>query len=236
MTTSEPRRPTERTKGPGHSPTSLTAIAMAISSEIGLDALTIREVARRAGVFPTVVYHHIGDVDAVRFAVADAVIASIEVPPIPATSRTAARSAWRPWFLDFAANAYSVLCRHQGVFPYIARTGPSSPSQIRIIDTCMQVLSAAGLDDHDAALSYGALIHHVGSSADLHASFALLDPNDGRRATFEQRLRNVAALHPGLQRALPHFQRWDHTEAYRYGLDLLLDGIHLRRRSTHRRA
>jgi AcrR family transcriptional regulator len=205
----------------------LTALATTITSEIGLDDLTIREVARRAGVFPTVVYHHIGDLEAVRFAVADAVIGSIEVPARPTS---APKSAWRHWFVELAEHAYDVLSRHQGVFPYIARTGPSSPSQIRIIDACVQVLSAAGLDDHDASLCYGALIHHVGSSADLHASFALLDPNDGRRDLFEQRLRNVAALHPGLQRALPHFQTWDHVEAYRYGLDLLLDGIEIRRR------
>lgn len=213
-----------------HSAASLTALAVDLVAANGLDALTIRSIARRAGVFPTVVYHHIGDLDAVRFAVADAVVDTIDVPP---PLRRPAE--WRNWLVELAQHTYGALSGHQGVFPFIARTGPSSPSQIRVIDACMQLLSEAGLDDRDASFCYGAYINQVGSSAEIAAVFALHDRGDGqRRAQFGQQLRNVAALHPGLQRALPHFESWDHVTAFAYSLDLILDGIDRRLRSARR--
>ncbi|MEQ9319544.1 MAG: translocation/assembly module TamB domain-containing protein, partial [Polyangiaceae bacterium] len=71
-------------------------------------------------------------------------------------------------------------------------------------------------------------IAHVGASADTAARFALhADERPARRAEFERRVRDVAALHPGLARTIPFFSEWDHTEGFRVTLELLLDGIEL---------
>ncbi|MFN3216866.1 MAG: TetR/AcrR family transcriptional regulator [Acidimicrobiales bacterium] len=205
----------------GHSPESLTELAVAMTREVGLDGLTVRALARQADVFPAVVYHHLGDLEAVRHAVADAVVGTIELPTAPT-----APDRWRAWLVEAAEQGYRTLSAYQGVYPFIARSGPSRPNQVRVIDTVMQVLLDAGLDDEDAAYCYNAFISHVGGSADLAALFDLLVPGGGEvRADFEQRLRNVAALYPGVAAALPHFVAWDHGRAFRYTLDLLLDGI-----------
>lgn len=210
-----------RTDHGGHSAASLTEHAVALTREVGLDGLTLRALARRAGAFPAVVYHHIGDLDAVRFAVADAVVGMIEVPPPPAVP-----GAWRDWLERLARNGYDVIGRHPGVYGYIARTGPSSANQVLLIDATMQVLSGAGLSDEDAAYCYGAFIGHVGAAADLTATFALqADRLDEIGARFERNISNVAALHPGLLRALPSFVTWDHERACWYTLALILDGI-----------
>jgi AcrR family transcriptional regulator len=208
----------------GHSASSITAHAVALTREVGLDGLTVRALARRAGVFPAVVYHHVGDLDAVRYAVADAVVGMIEIPPPPA-----APGAWREWLEQLARNGYAVIAAHPGIYGYIARNGPSSQSQVLLIDATMQVLSRAGLRDDDAAYCYGAFISHVGAAADLAAAFALqADRLDEIGARFERHIVNVAALHPGVQRALPSFLTWDHERACWYTLALILDGIERR--------
>jgi AcrR family transcriptional regulator len=219
---------TANTDHRGHSAASLTELAVALTREVGLDGLTLRAFARRAGVSPGVVYHHIGDLDAVRFAVADTVVAMIEIPPPPA-----APGEWRRWLERLARNGYEVIGLHPGVYGYIARNGPSSPNQVLLIDAAMQVLSGAGLSDEDAAYSYSAFISHVGAAADLAAIFALqADRLDEIGARFERNISNVAALHPGVLRALPSFVSWDHERACWYTLDLILDGIE-RRLETH---
>lgn len=203
----------------GHSPESLTELAVEITRESGLDGLTVRALARRAGVYPTVVYHHLGDLDQVHFTVADVVVGMIEIP-------SSDPAHWREWLVELAHSGYRVIAQHPGVYRYIARNGPSSPNQVRLIDATMQTLSKTGLDDEDAAYAYGAFISHVGGSADL-AAMAALDAH--RRAQvverFQRNISNVAALHPGLSRAVPTFMRWDHERACWYALDLLLDGI-----------
>jgi hypothetical protein len=41
-------------------------------------------------------------------------------------------------------------------------------------------------------------------------------------------IANVAALHPGLERAVPTYVTWDHERTYRHPLHLPLDGIERR--------
>jgi AcrR family transcriptional regulator len=203
----------------GHSAESLTRLAIDITCESGLDGLTVRALARRAGVYPAVVYHHLGDLDQVHFTVADAVVGMIDIPSSDGVT-------WREWLLELAERGYEVIARHPGVFRYIARNGPSSPNQVRMIDATMQVLSRAGLGDEDASYTYGAYINHVGGAADLAAMSALdADRHEVVVERFQRNLGNVAALHPGLQRAVPTFVTWDHERAFRFALDLLLDGI-----------
>jgi AcrR family transcriptional regulator len=203
----------------GHSAESLTRLAIDITRESGLDGLTVRALARRAGVYPAVVYHHLGDLDHVHFTVADAVVGMIDIPSSDGVT-------WRAWLVELAERGYEVIARHPGVYRYIARNGPSSPNQVRVIDATMQVLSQAGLDDDDASYAYGAYINHVGGSADLAAMSALDADRHGLVLDrFQRNLGNVAALHPGLQRAVPTFMSWDHERAFRFTLDLLLDGI-----------
>ncbi|MGH1506374.1 MAG: TetR/AcrR family transcriptional regulator [Acidimicrobiales bacterium] len=208
----------------GHSASSLTATAVDLVREVGMEGFTVRELARRAGVFPTTVSHHLGDLEAVRRAVSDAVIAMVEIPPPPTRP-----DRWRTWLERLALDGYQVIARHPGTYLYIARVGPSCPSQVAIIDATMQVLVAAGLDDHEAALTYGAFIGHIGQSADLAAMMNLhAAERPERRAEFIATVTGVAGLHAGLAAALPTFAEWDHDEAFRYGLDRLLDGIEMR--------
>jgi AcrR family transcriptional regulator len=209
----------ERTGSVGHSAESLTELALAITRESGLDGLTVRALARRAGVYPAVVYHHLGDLDAVHFAVSDVVVGMIEIPKNDP-------ERWREWLTDLAHNGYRVIAQHPGVYRYIARNGPSSPSQVRVIDATMQVLSRAGLDDEDASYAYGAFINHVGASADLAATSALdVHRHSEVVERFQRNIGNVAALHPGLRRAVPTFMSWDHDRAFVFTLELLMDGI-----------
>lgn len=203
----------------GHSADSLTQLAIEITRESGLEGLTVRALARRAGVYPAVVYHHLGDLDEVHFTVADVVAGMIEIPSTDPVR-------WRSWVVELARSAYRVMAEHPGVYGYIARSGPSSPNQVRVIDAAMQVLLGAGLDDEDASYSYGAIMNHVGASADLAAWSALdADRHEQIAERFQRNIGNVAALHPGLLRAVPTFMSWDFERSCWYTLDLILDGI-----------
>lgn len=188
-----------------------------------MDGLTVRGLARQAGLYPTAVTYHLGGLESIRYAVADAVVASIEVAP------ECEPDDWEPWLRLLAESGYDVMAACPGVYRFIARVGPTSPSQITIIDSCMQVLTRAGLSDRDAALAYGAFIGLVGGSADTAANLVLFaDERAQRKADFRERVEDVVAVNAGLGRALPTLSAWDHREAFLFSLGLLLDGIRTR--------
>lgn len=212
-----------------HSAASLTSHAVEMAAEVGIDGLTVRGLARRAGVYPAAVAHHLGDLDNIRFLVADEVVAQIEIP------QPVEPGDWRGWLTELALSGYEVIARYPGTYAYIARTGPTGPREVRIIDATMQFLVAAGLDHREAAMVYGSFIAHVGSAADLAALFVLhAEGRAARRKVFNRTMADVAGLHPGLAMALPTFAVWDHGEAFRFGLELLLDGIEARVAATGR--
>lgn len=122
--------------------------ATALTREHGLDGWSVRQLARELGVWPAVVYHHVGERDAVLEAVTERVVATIPLPD--------ADLPWRAWFTELLTVARPVLRAHRGVAGRLARCGATVPSASRIIDRGQHVLARAGFGD-EVVLAYSVL-------------------------------------------------------------------------------
>ena len=104
--------------------------ALSLADEQGLDALTMRALARRLDVKPMAIYHHVAGKDAILDLVVDRVFAEIDLP-VPGRP-------WRPEIRRRALSARSVLLAH--------------PWSISLLETRSVAQNPATLRHHDAVI------------------------------------------------------------------------------------
>src|SRR4051812_1028209 len=98
---------------------------MAVADRDGLEALTIRGLARHLGVEPMSLYHYTPSRDELIVALVERVAEQIELPPESGDWRTAIRSS--------AISAHDVLRAHPWACPLLMSTSHPSPARIRQI-------------------------------------------------------------------------------------------------------
>ncbi|MYW02231.1 TetR/AcrR family transcriptional regulator C-terminal domain-containing protein [Streptomyces sp. SID3343] len=117
--------------------------AVLLTAEVGLEGWTIRSLAARLDSWPQVLYHHVGDRDAVAHAVVEEVVARFPLPD--------PELPWRPWFRELLLGARPVLREYRGVARRLALHGPTVPSALPIIDHGVALLARSGLGDEALA-------------------------------------------------------------------------------------
>ncbi|GAA4553559.1 TetR/AcrR family transcriptional regulator [Amycolatopsis samaneae] len=123
--------------------------ALRLTAERGLDSWTLRQLAGEVDAYPAVVYHHVGDRDAVVDAVIDRVVGELTLPSdtLP----------WRAWFAALLTELRAVLRRYPGSARRLALYGPSVSAATRTIDAGIRVLLAAGFRG-ESPLAYNLLL------------------------------------------------------------------------------
>ena len=188
----------------------------------GLDAVSMRALGARLGADPTAVYRYFRTKDELLDAMADAVVAGDR--PVPQTGRPAE---------DLAAafeNFRRSLLAHPALVPVVARRPPAGQATQEGADRVLALLAGAGLDAATAAAAYQALLFYTLGHALLEAPYALMGPD----ATGQERQQvrdQLAASSPGhghLAEAASHLYT-DMDRQFRYGLDLMLTGLGLRK-------
>jgi AcrR family transcriptional regulator len=139
-----PGRPRSRDAAglPPVTPDRIIAAALELTAQYGLGSWTLRQLAAAVDAYPAVVYHHVGDREAVVTAVVDRVIGMYPLPPddLP----------WRAWFRSLFQELRAVLTRFPGVARRLAVYGPTVSAAARTIDQSMRILQAAGFGDESA--------------------------------------------------------------------------------------
>src|SRR6476620_2084986 len=100
--------------------------AHALLAEEGLDALTMRALARRLGVAPNALYSHVPGKTELVDALLDDRLSLVEGPDPHAADPVAALAAWR-------TSSYEVLLARTDLLPlYLARQGSRGPNAVRL--------------------------------------------------------------------------------------------------------
>ncbi|GGM33235.1 TetR family transcriptional regulator [Longimycelium tulufanense] len=129
-------RPRSAAGLPALSPDQVVDAAIRLTEEHGLDGWTIRQLAAAIRAWPAVVYHHVGDREAVVDAVLQSVVAGM---PVPADDLP-----WRDWWHRFLVDGRATLRRYRGVARRLATRGPTVPAMLAIADHGIRVLRRAG--------------------------------------------------------------------------------------------
>jgi AcrR family transcriptional regulator len=181
----------------------------------GLDAVSMRRVAREVGVEAMSLYNHVRDKDDLLNAVIERVMQEFPFPeppdddPIDYGRRLA--HCWR----DLLRAHPSVI----QLFGERKHTG-STVDSLRPMDAALSALRQAGLSEADAAQAF----HTIGSFIFGSVMMETGQPFGGREPApsfpvgIELELPNVAACAPFLAAC-------DLDEQFEFGLDLMLDGL-----------
>src|SRR3954465_12332793 len=207
--------------------------AVAIADAGGLGSLTIRSVAGELGAKPMSVYYHVASKEEILDGLVDLVFAEVELPD--------PGGEWRTELTRRADSARAVLRRHRwaiGLLESRTRPGPANPrdphpglAHFRARGARARVPAPFGAAGSPAALTahaYALIDSYVYGFALQEASlpFEGTDSVGDIAAPIMERM--AAGDHPHLaEMATSYYLQpgYDFGDEFRFGLDLILDGI-----------
>ncbi|WP_422771422.1 TetR/AcrR family transcriptional regulator [Plantactinospora sp. WMMC1484] len=165
-------------------------VALELTHGSHLAGWSIRDLARRLDVAPSVIYHHVGGKDLIARHVAERVLDGLAAPP--------ADLDWQDWFRALLDDCYQPVSAHPGVAKWVLMHGPTFPSVLPIVDTGVQVLLRAGFGDQ-AGFAYAALLNNAMLTISI-GDDRLLHEDDGPRdhATMMDDFRRATDGSPGV--------------------------------------
>ncbi|WP_101787545.1 TetR/AcrR family transcriptional regulator [Nonomuraea indica] len=216
----------------------ITAAAIEIADADGLAGVSMSGVAARVGVAPMALYRYVGSKDELLTVMADGA-----VPPPPERDGR----SWRDYLVAWTRANRDLLLRRPWLLSLPGLDPPMGPRRLRWLDRALDALGDTPLDDGERfnvvtaltgyALTDATLTHRMSSggrglddagitgAADYGEVLAeVLDPQAYPALT--------AMMRAGLLR---ESEGWTEDADFRFGLDLLLDGVEalIARRATN---
>lgn len=193
----------------------MLAAALRIADAEGVEALSVRRVARDLGVMPNALYSHVADKDALLDAVLDALLGELAVPP--------AASGWREGLAALLDDSRRLLARHPKLIELFFTRPTLGPNAARLGEETFRLLRDAGLDGEAAVGAFRVLMSYALGYA------ALQGPRAGDRG----RARRAAAAwggrsgegHPEMRAVARPLSQPPGDAEFRRGLQWLLDGL-----------
>lgn len=196
----------------------IVAAAVRVADDGGLARVSMRSVAREAGIEAMSLYHHVRGKDDLLDALADWPFTQIETPEAAAN--------WRDALAAKAASARAVLVRHPWAIGLTESRRMPGPALLRHHDGVLGCLFSNGFSAR--------LATHAFSVVDAYAfGFALSEANLPMTAG-ESAAEYAAALELPAA-AYPHIARvraaeltggdFDYADEFTYGLELILGGL-----------
>ncbi len=228
----KPGRPAQLTRD------RIVAAVITLLERDGVDAITTRTVGEALGVHPTALYRHFRDMDELVREAADHVLAGLLDHPGSTVGATTGSAVASP--ADAALAEVVTLCErlrtalmtHPGAARVMA-PGPSrKPNERALTERMLELLRSSGLPDEQAALAYHALVEFVVGSASIDS--AVRGSGDDEEATHQQWRADYQSASPA---EFPHttaLAAWlypSQESQFRFGLDLIVEGLRRRRRT-----
>ncbi|SJM61049.1 TetR/AcrR family transcriptional regulator [Gulosibacter sp. 10] len=178
---------TERADAPFHvglTPERVVAAASALTRESHLMSWSIRDLAGRLGVSPSVIYHHVGGKDQLCRRVVEGVLERIEPP--------SSELGWREWFREFLYGTGPLVEEYPGVAKWMLMHGPTIPAVLPTLEHGMALLERAGFGRR-SSFAYALLLNTAMLTISI-GDDRLQHEEDGPRdhATMMAEFRNLA--------------------------------------------
>jgi AcrR family transcriptional regulator len=193
--------------------------ALQLMDEEGLEAVSMRRVAREVGVEAMSLYHHVDDKEDLLDGVCERVMAEFDFPDAVEDWRENCRRGARAW--------RRLLQAHPAVMRLFAeQRGPvRSIESMRPTEYALRLLRSCGLTDRDTAQAFHAFGGYI-------QGFVMMELGSIAGGSDEAHLKahaELAAALPdefaALQAVSPYFAECDADEQFEFGLDLLIRGL-----------
>jgi AcrR family transcriptional regulator len=193
--------------------------ALRVMDEEGLEAVSMRRVAREVGVEAMSLYHHVDDKEDLLDGVCECVMAEFDFPEPSEDWKENCRRGARAW--------RELLRRHPNVMRLFAEErGPiRSVDSMRPTEFALRILRSSGLSDRDTAQAFHAFGGYIQGFVMMELG-SIASGSDAEHLKAHAEL--VAALpdeFPTLQSVGPFFAECAPDEQFEFGLDLLIRGL-----------
>ncbi|MFF4223533.1 TetR/AcrR family transcriptional regulator [Streptomyces sp. L500] len=212
-------QPISRRTRPAKAPLSRDIIVrtgLEILDRDGLDALTMRRVAKELDTGPASLYVYVANRDDLMAAMLDEALTQV-----PLTSQ----GTWREQLQALATAAIEAMSRHEGLAAVALGAIPTSDNALLVLDRMLALLKQAGLDDTTAAWAVDLFWLHIAAAATEQSAYDARGSEE--EATISAADRHYASLstdrYPmitSLRQAL--FSPGDRDT---WGLNVLINGI-----------
>jgi len=136
----------------GLTPDRVVDAAVQLTRESHLMSWSIRDLAARLGVAPSVIYHHVGGKDLLSRRVVERMLDDIAPP-----SR---EQSWQEWFRALLHLAGPRAAEYPGTAKWLLMHGPALPGAMPILEAGMSMLHRAGFGDR-SSFAYAALLNNA---------------------------------------------------------------------------
>jgi AcrR family transcriptional regulator len=222
---------------PAVTPAEIVAVALSIIDEDGFQALSMRGIATRIGVFPAALYWHVGNRAQLLALVCETVLARIELPPDDL--------GWRDWLFTFGLRTRQVIGQHPRFAAYFVTNIQTSKRSLTIADRTLAALERGGFMGNDLVRAYNAVLGTIfgWTSGEFAAGDAAAD---AREAIESAVLGDHGETYTHIRRAWPlaanrtFMLRWESgttspmESSYELALTALLEGLERHRTTTPR--
>jgi AcrR family transcriptional regulator len=194
--------------------------AVALADRDGVEALSMRRLARELGVEAMSLYHHVAGKDALLDGMVDLVFGEIELP--------AAGTGWKTAMRRRAVSARVALQRHPWAINLMESRRTPGPANLRHHDAVIGCLRQAGFSVALTARAYSLLDAYIYGFAVQQASLPFDTPEETAEVAQAIMAELSAGTYPHLaELASEHVLQpgYDYGDEYEAGLDLILDGL-----------
>jgi AcrR family transcriptional regulator len=217
LTAEPPSQPPRRGRPARLSRAAVTDAARAIVERDGIEALTMRRVARELGSSPMAIYRHVRDKDELLILLLDRLAMELPRPQFSADPRERAHQACR-----FMRDS---LAEYEWIIDVLAQGDLIAPAILWLLEEIVAALMACGLSGPQAADGYRAVwqftVGELTIRRGLERTAAL-----GRPPFVVQVLTGVDPRElPALASLSPYWAPARGRDAYDIGLRALLDGL-----------
>jgi AcrR family transcriptional regulator len=197
--------------------------ALRVMDSEGLDALSMRRVAREVGAEAMSLYHHVRDKDDLLRGVCDRVMASFEFPRNEGDWASRCRAAARAW--------RRLLQAHPDLMRLFAEThgpDPTSAESLRPTEFALALIREAGLSDRDTVQAFHAFGGYIQGFAMMEGGSIKGADHDDRSAAEALEAGISPEEFPVLSAVGRYFAECDADEQFEFGLDLMIRGLRSR--------
>ena len=186
----------------------------------GIEALSMRRLAKELGVEAMSLYNHVANKDEILGGIVEIVASEVEVPSDPAS--------WKDSIRRSAISAHDAFLRHRWACQLMTNTPAVVPSRMRWMEGVLATLRGAGFSPNLTHHAYHALDSHITGFTLWQVSFPF-DTREELLDLAEDFLRRIPAdEYPYvIEHAQEHMAEPDPDEPteFEFGLDLILDGL-----------
>jgi AcrR family transcriptional regulator len=194
--------------------------AVALADRGGIGSLSMRKLAQELGVEAMSLYHHVASKDAILDGIVDVVFAEIELP--------SGDVGWKEAMRQRAVSAREALRRHPWATALMESRPTPGPANLRHHDAVLGVLRTAGFPVELAAHAYSLLDAYIYGFALQETSLPFSTPEETAEVAQSILAGFPADAYPHLtELAVEHVLQpgYDYGDEYRFGLELILDGL-----------